>query len=69
MMATNYKKQNDIDNWRKLKNGIHKNPKISGLNLKQRLLLELPPFVLRLLLKLKLQLLNKGFRLSSFKIL
>ena len=69
MMATNYKKQNDIDNWRKLKNGIHKNPKISGLNLKQRLLLELPPFVLRLLLKLKLQLLSKGYRLSSFKIL
>lgn len=68
MMASNYKKQNDIVNWRKLKKGIHKDSKISGLNIKQRILLELPPFVLRILLKWKLTLLSKGVRLSSFKI-
>lgn len=68
MMASNYKKQNDIANWKKLKKGINKDSKISGLNIKQRILLELPPFVLRLLLKWKLTLLNKGIRFSSFKI-
>lgn len=69
MMATNYKKQNDLVNWRLLKNSINKNPKISGLNLKQRILLELPTFALQLITILKLKLLQKGYRISSFKIL
>lgn len=69
MMASNYKKQNDLVNWKKLKQGIDKNPEISGLNIKQRILLELPPFALQLISKLKLTLLKKGFRISSFKIL
>lgn len=66
MMASNYKKEYDLENWRKLKKGIHKNPELSGLNLKQRILLELPPFALRFILKLKLFLLKKGIRISSF---
>ncbi|WP_269242048.1 glycosyltransferase family 2 protein [Flavobacterium limnophilum] len=66
MMASNYKKENDLVNWQKLKKGIHKNPEISGLNLKQRILLELPPFVLQLISKLKLAFLKKGKRFSSF---
>lgn len=66
MMASNYKKQNDLVNWQKLKKGIHKNPEISGLNIKQRILLELPPFALQLISKLKLAFLKKGKRFSSF---
>lgn len=66
MMASNYKKQNDLANWEKLKKGIHKNPEISGLNIKQRILLELPPFALQLISKLKLAFLKKGKRFSSF---
>lgn len=69
MMASNYKKQNDIENWRKIKNGIDKNSAISGLNLKQRIILNLPPYLLRWITKLKFKLLQKGIRISSFKIL
>lgn len=69
MMASNYKKQNDLNNYKKLKNAIHKDPEISGLNLKQRILLELPPFVLQLISRLKLAFLKKGKRFSSFKLL
>jgi len=67
MMASNYKKQNNLIGWQKLKKGIHKNPKISGLNIKQRILLKLPPFALQLISKLKLTLLKKGIRISSFR--
>ena len=69
MMANNYRNQGDLLNSEKLKKGIDKNPKISGLNVKQRILLELPPFILQLITKLKLALLKKGFRISSFKTL
>lgn len=67
MMASNYKKQNDLNTFKKLKSAIHKDPEISGLNLKQRILLELPPFALQLISKLKLAFLKKGKRFSSFK--
>lgn len=66
MMASNYKKQNNLEQWKKLKNSIDKDPEISGLNIKQRILLELPAFTLRLISKVKLLLLQKGFRISSF---
>jgi hypothetical protein len=66
MMASNYKKQKDLINFKKLKSGINKSPKISGLNIKQRILLELPPFALQLISKLKLAFLKKGKRFSSF---
>jgi len=66
MMASNYKKQKDLINFKKLKSGINKNPKISGLNIKQRILLELPPSALQLISKLKLAFLKKGKRFSSF---
>lgn len=66
MMASNYKKQNALIHFKRLKSGINKNSKISGLNLKQRILLELPPFVLRLISKIKLTFLKKGKRFSSF---
>lgn len=66
MMANNYRNQGDLLNSEKLKKGIDKNPKISGLNVKQRILLELPPFILQLITKLKLALLKRGVRISSF---
>lgn len=66
MMANNYKKQGDLIHFKKLKSGINKNSKISGLNIKQRTLLALPPFALRLIFKLKLLFLKKGKRFSSF---
>ena len=69
MMANNYRNQGDLLNSEKLKKGIDKNPKISGLNVKQRILLELPPFILQLITKLKLALLKRGVRISSFKTL
>jgi len=66
MFANNYKKEYDCANFKKLKNGINPNPKISGLNLKQRILLELPPFMLVFISKLKLFFQKKGFQFSSF---
>lgn len=66
MMASNYKKQGDLINFKKLKSGINKNSEISGLNTKQRILLGLPPFALQLISKLKLAFLKKGKRFSSF---
>ncbi|WP_418263281.1 glycosyltransferase family 2 protein [Flavobacterium faecale] len=66
MMALNYKRQNDLVNWKMLKNSIHKNPDISGLNNKQRILLELPTLVLQLISKIKLILLKLGIKISSF---
>lgn len=66
MLASNYKKENDLVNFRILKNGIHPNPKISGLNIKQRILLELPSFILVAISKLKLFFQKKGFQFTSF---
>ncbi len=66
MFASNYKKENDLVNFRILKKGIHPNPKISGLNTKQRILLEFPSFILVSISKLKLFFQKKGIQFSSF---
>jgi glycosyltransferase involved in cell wall biosynthesis len=66
MLANNYKKENDLINLRKLKNSISKNPEISGLNLKQRILLEIPAFAVRIISKIKQFFLKKGISFSSF---
>jgi glycosyltransferase involved in cell wall biosynthesis len=66
MFANNYKKENDLVNFRKLKNGIHPNPSISGLNYKQRILLELPVFLLKFIARVKQIFLKKGVSVSSF---
>lgn len=66
MFANNYKKEKDWVNFKKLKNGIHSNSKISGLNIKQRILLELPSFVLVFISKMKLFFQKKGVQFSSF---
>lgn len=66
MFANNYKKEKDIENFKKLKKQIHPNPKISGLNIKQRILLELPSVILITISKLKIFLQKKGIQFSSF---
>lgn len=66
MFARIYKKENDLVNFRIQKNGIHPNPDISGLNIKQRILLELPSFALVCVSKIKLFLQKKGIQYTSF---
>jgi glycosyltransferase involved in cell wall biosynthesis len=66
MLASNYKKENDLVNFQKLKDGICKNSSISGLNIKQQILLELPVFAVRILSKIKQFILRRGISFSSF---
>lgn len=66
IFAKMYKKENDLINFKKLKNGIDPNPNISGLNFKQRILLQLPTSLLSVISKLKLFFQKKGMQLSSF---
>ncbi len=67
MLASNYKKECDFKTFQKLKNEISNNTKISGLNIKQRILLEMPIFMLHFLAQIKKILLTKGLKISSFK--
>ena len=67
VMAKHYKKENDQERFSKMVAGISSNPKISGLNLKQRLLLHAPTFVLEAVGKIKRILLGKGFRPTTYR--
>lgn len=66
MFANIYKKENDTENFKKLYKQINPNPKISGLNINQRFLLQLPSFILIIISKLKIFLQKKGIQFSSF---
>ena len=66
MLANTFKRQGDLVTFKKLKNQIDKNPEISGLNYKQIMLLNLPPFVLKIITFTKIFLLKNGIRLTSF---
>lgn len=66
MMAKYYKLENDLVNYRKMINGINPDPKISGLNFKQRILLKTPIFVLNLIKKIKSILIKKGYKLTTY---
>lgn len=66
IFAKMYKIENDTKNYNALKKGINSNPKISGLNYKQRLLLNLSPFILKLIKKTKCFLVQKGFRFTTY---
>ena len=66
MIASNCKKQGDLATFLKLKNQIDKDPTISGLNNKQILLMKLPSFALKTITYLKLFMLKKGLRFTSF---
>jgi glycosyltransferase involved in cell wall biosynthesis len=66
MLAVVYKRQGDFKKFRVLKNGIHSNAEISGLNKKQIILMNLPRFALNFISTIKNLLLQKGFRFTSF---
>lgn len=66
MLASVFKKSGDLKTFNKLKNGINSNPKISGLNLKQQILLQMPSFCLNIISKIKLLIQKKGIKFSSF---
>ncbi|WP_158614756.1 glycosyltransferase family 2 protein [Flavobacterium sp. RSP49] len=66
IMAKHYKMENDLTNFYKIKKRINANSKISGLNLKQRLLLNLPSFMLQFLKKVKTFFIKKGIRFTTY---
>lgn len=66
MLAVVCKRQGDFKKFRILKNSIHPNPKVSGLNKKQIILLNLPRFLLIFIAIAKNYLLQKGVRFTSF---
>ncbi len=66
VMAKHYKIENNKVGFNKMKKGVSKNPKISGLNFKQRLLLNSPLFILKFIKKIKLFFVKKGIRFSTY---
>lgn len=66
MLANVCKKQGDFVAFQKLKKGIHSQKEISGLNQRQLILLNSPVFLLKIISKIKVFFLSKGFRLTSF---
>ena len=66
IFAKMYKIENDLVHYQLLKKAIDENPEISGLNYKQRLLLNTPPTLLRLIVHIKKYLVRKGYRFTSY---
>ncbi|UQD57608.1 glycosyltransferase family A protein [Flavobacterium sp. K5-23] len=66
IMAKQYKIENDTLNFDKIKKRIDSNPEISGLNYKQRFLLNSPLFLLKIIKKIKIGLLEKGIRITTY---
>lgn len=66
IFAKMYVIENDTTNSAALKKGIHPNPKISGLNFKQRLLLNSNPIILKLIKNIKKCFIQKGIRFTSY---
>lgn len=66
IMAKYYKMEGNFDAYQKMKAGISPNPTISGLNYKQRVLLNAPKFVLNLIKKIKLYFTLKGYKITTY---
>lgn len=66
IFAKMYKIEDDTKNYKALKKGINSDSIISGLNYKQRLLLNASPLVLRLIKKTKRFFVQKGFRFTTY---
>lgn len=66
IFAKMYKMEHDVATYKKLKKGIHKDATISGLNYKQRLLLNAPAAVLRIIPKIKRFLIVRGYRFTTY---
>jgi len=66
IMAKYYKMEGNFDAYQKMKTGISPNPTISGLNYKQRVLLNAPKIVLNLIKKIKLYFTLKGYKITTY---
>ncbi|HEY4616731.1 MAG TPA: glycosyltransferase family 2 protein [Flavobacterium sp.] len=66
IFAKMYRIENDKKSYKALKKGINADPIISGLNYKQRLLLNVSPSVLKLIKKTKRFFVQKGFRFTTY---
>jgi glycosyltransferase involved in cell wall biosynthesis len=66
MIARYYKMEGDLENFNKIRKEINTNSLISGLNYKQRFLLNSPLFLLKFIKKIKLSLLQKGIRITTY---
>ena len=66
IMARNYQIEGDVRNFTKMKSGINPNPEISGLNAKQRFLLNAPAFISKWLKQIKAAFIKKGIRFTTF---
>jgi glycosyltransferase involved in cell wall biosynthesis len=66
MMAKYYKLENNFEKFNKMKNGIHPNKKISGLNYKQLFMLNAPVLILKFIKRLKRFFMKKGIKFSTY---
>jgi glycosyltransferase involved in cell wall biosynthesis len=66
IMAKFYKMEGNFEAYQKMKAGISTNPAISGLNYKQRFLLNAPRFILNLIKKVKLYFTLKGYKITTY---
>ena len=65
-MAKYYKMEGNFEAYQKMKAGISRNPIVSGLNYKQRFLLNAPRFILNLIKKIKLYFTLKGYKITTY---
>lgn len=66
IMAKYYKMEGNFEAYQKMKAGISTNPTISGLNYKQRFLLNAPRFALNCIKKIKLYFTLKGYKITTY---
>lgn len=66
IFAKMYTIENNREAYLQLKQGIHRNPEISGLNYKQRILLHAPASILRFVQSIKRYFVTRGYRFTSY---
>ena len=66
IMAKYYKMEGNFEAYQKMKAGINSDPKVSGLNYKQRWLLNAPRFMLNWIRKIKLYFTLKGYKITTY---
>jgi hypothetical protein len=65
-MAKYFKLENNFEKFNKMKNGIHPNKNISGLNYKQLFILNAPVLILKFIKRLKIFFMKKGIKFSTY---
>jgi len=66
VMAKHFRKEGDRKRFRQMVSGISRDKRASGLNLKQRLLLRAPAWILQKIGAIKKMMLRKGFRPTTY---